>query len=220
MTSFDAIHDNDEELSPRQIHGTVEMSPIALPGSVNRVTTMPGSVGGTIREFNNSRRQLGLASAVFNGVWGGSIMVPMHYAPETASGLGYVISFAAGATIVTLFLWLCRLCYHLTRVQPRCSIGAALRSLPSFHLSEMILPGGIAGVLWSLGNVCSMVSVENLGEGVGYSVPQASMLVSGLWGIFWFQEVVGAASRVKWFLAALITIVGILVLGHEHIRER
>lgn len=46
---------------------------------------------------NYSRRNLGCLSALMCGVWGGSILVPMHYATENTSGLGYVISFSIGA---------------------------------------------------------------------------------------------------------------------------
>ena len=51
--------------------------------------------------------------------------------------------------------------------------------------------GILAGTLWSIGNVASMVSVQVLEEAVGYSICQSSLLISGLWGIFWFKEVRG-----------------------------
>ena len=44
-----------------------------------------------------SRRNLGLFSALMCGLWGGSCLVPMHYAKGDTSGLGYVISFSTGA---------------------------------------------------------------------------------------------------------------------------
>ena len=44
-----------------------------------------------------SRRNLGRLSALMCGVWGGSILVPMHYSTGNTSGLGYVISFSTGA---------------------------------------------------------------------------------------------------------------------------
>lgn len=159
------------------------------------------------------RRRLGLAGAVFNGVWGGSIMVPMHYSKRNTGGLGYVISFAIGASIVTLFLWVLRYCYHVVRTG---SFTRAYRSLPSFHIRVMWLPGGIAGTLWSIGNLCSIISVQYLGEAVGYSVTQAAMLTSGLWGIFYFKEVEGCLPISKWFLSASITVAGILLLSYEH----
>ncbi len=164
-----------------------------------------------------SQRTLGLMAAVFNGVWGGSIMVPMHYAPEKAHGIGYVISFAIGATIITICLWIARFAYYY--FYEGMTFHGSYHSLPPFHFKVMWKPGGTAGLLWSIGNLSSMISVQQLGEGVGYSLTQASMLVSGIWGIFYFREVEGCGIRVKWFLSALITIGGILMLSFEHVND-
>ncbi len=164
-----------------------------------------------------SKRTLGLLSAIFNGVWGGSIMVPMHYAPPEAHGTGYVVSFAIGATIITICLWIGRFLYHYAYHKK--SLRSSYDSLPPFHFCVMWKPGGTAGLLWSIGNLSSMISVQYLGEGVGYSLTQASMLVSGIWGIFYFREVEGIGVRVKWFVSALITISGILLLSFEHVDD-
>lgn len=163
--------------------------------------------------YNLSRRRLGLACAVFNGVWGGSIMVPMHYSSGNTTGLGYAISFAIGATVVLIFIWIIRYIFHLGKTR---SFVVAFSCLPSFHLRVMWLPGGVAGGLWSLGNILSMLSVQGLGEGVGYSVVQGSMLVSGLWGLFYYQEVTKRMTRLKWLAAAVLTVSGILLLSYEH----
>jgi hypothetical protein len=37
--------------------------------------------------------------------------VPMQFAPPEASGIGYVVSFAIGASIVTILLWILRFCH-------------------------------------------------------------------------------------------------------------
>mmetsp|Transcript_19841 Transcript_19841/g.36123 ORF Transcript_19841/g.36123 Transcript_19841/m.36123 type:complete len:89 (-) Transcript_19841:177-443(-) len=79
----------------------------------------------------------------------------------------------------------------------------------------MWLPGATAGSLWSLGNVGSIVAVEHLGQGVGYSASQAALLISGFWGIFYFKEVTKPATIGKWFLSAFVAIAGILLLGYE-----
>jgi glucose uptake protein GlcU len=160
-----------------------------------------------------SQRKLGMLAAVFNGVWGGSIMVPMKFAPADANGRGYVISFAIGASIVTLLLWILRYSYYLSRSR---SFVKAYEALPSLHLSVLWFPGALSGTLWSIGNFFSILSVEHLGEGVGYSVVQAAMLVSGLWGIFWFREIVCTTAITYWFISAGLTISGILLLSYEH----
>lgn len=154
----------------------------------------------------------GLASACFNGIWGGSVLVPMHYS-STANGLGFVISFAIGALIITLLLWIFRL---ILRLPQHKSITKAYASLPSFHLQTLFFPGACSGMLWSLGNICSMVSVTYLGEGIGYSVVQGSMVVSGLWGIFLYREVTGFRKTSFWLLSAILALGGILLLSYVH----
>lgn len=161
-----------------------------------------------------NRRVAGLISAFLCGIWGGSIMVPMHFAPEGNGGLGYVISFAVGSALVNICMWMCRYVYNVYLLGG--SILGGYKALPSFHFRVMWRPGMIAGVTWSIGNIASILSVEYLGEGVGYSVVQSAMLISGLWGIFWFKEIRGAATIAKWLVAASITVLSILLLSYEH----
>ena len=80
----------------------------------------------------------------------------------------------------------------------------------------MWLPGFLSGTLYSIGNFASIIATTHLGQGVGYSVCQSSMLVSGIWGIYWFGEVKGAAAIGKWFAVASVTLIGILWLSYEH----
>lgn len=119
------------------------------------------------------KRTLGIFSAMFTGIYGGSIMAPMKYAPPDAKGTHFLISFAIGAAIVNFSIWLIR-CLFL--YQRHGSLSAAYEALPSFHIRKMWLPGSACGILWSIGNFFATISVQSLGEGVGYSVVQASML--------------------------------------------
>lgn len=159
-----------------------------------------------------SRRNLGMLSALMCGLWGGSCLVPMHYSGGDTNGLGYVISFSIGALAVTFLLWILRFSFQLFKLK---SVKKAYEVLPSFHFRVMWLPGATAGSLWSLGNVGSIVAVEHLGQGVGYSASQAALLISGIWGIFYFKEVSKPSIIGKWFLSSFVTIGGILLLGYE-----
>jgi len=169
----------------------------------------------TICDHKIHRRTVGIAAAVFNGIWGGSIMVPMHFSNSTTtSGMGYAISFGIGASIITIILWIFLFVYRL--YQNRWSFEVAYNSLPSFYIKKMWKQGCASGLLWSIGNFGSMICVQQLGEGVGYSVVQAAMLVSGLWGIFYFKEITNWVVIFKWFLSATLTVGGILLLSYEH----
>jgi glucose uptake protein GlcU len=127
-------------------------------------------------------------------------------------GLSYVISFAIGSSLVTVLFWAIRLAVQTKREG---SFTAACQKLPSFHWRKMLLPGIISGVLYSIGNVGSILSVTYLGEGIGMSMVQSCMIVSGVWGIFWFQEIQNMVSIVCWFVSAGITVWSILFLAHE-----
>lgn len=159
-----------------------------------------------------SRRNVGLGCASLCGTWGGSCLVPMHYSTGNTSGLGYVISFSVGASLVTISFWILRFSFHFVRLG---SMREAYEVLPSFHFRVLCVPGALAGSVWSLGNVGSIIAVEHLGQGVGYSSSQSALLVSGMWGMFYFKEVRDALTMTKWFLAAFVTIGGILLLGYE-----
>jgi len=160
-----------------------------------------------------TKRQRGMMAAAFCGIWGGSVMAPMKWCKADTKGTGYLISFAIGASIVTLSLWLIRFLHSAVRYR---SLTAAYFSLPSFHLGVMWKSGGMSGLLWSIGNYFSLIAVLNLGEGVGYPLSQTSILISGLWGIFYFQEVTGVERISKWLISSLLTIFGILLLSYEH----
>eukprot|EP00557_Chaetoceros_sp_GSL56_P006594 CAMPEP_0176487788 /NCGR_PEP_ID=MMETSP0200_2-20121128/6337_1 /TAXON_ID=947934 /ORGANISM="Chaetoceros sp., Strain GSL56" /LENGTH=398 /DNA_ID=CAMNT_0017884677 /DNA_START=110 /DNA_END=1303 /DNA_ORIENTATION=- len=134
-------------------------------------------LGGKIRL---SRRQLGIVGAIINGVWGGNNMIPLHYARKQGFvGGGYLISYSCGSMIVTILIWLLRYVYNLYLVD--FDSVKAYNALPSFHLREMWLAGFISGTLYSIGNFCSILAVTSLGQGVGYSLVQTSMLASGIW---------------------------------------
>lgn len=163
-----------------------------------------------------SRRNLGIIGAVINGAWGGNNVIPMHYAKAQGFyGAGYLISFSCGAMIVTIAMWILRYLFCLYRA--RGDTKQAYDSLPSFHFKEMWLQGFLAGSLYSLGNFCTLITVSILGQGVGFSFIQTSMLISGLWGIFYFNEIQGTAIIVKWLLSSLVTVIGILCLSYEHL---
>lgn len=160
-----------------------------------------------------SRRSLGILSAMFAGTYGGSVMVPMKWAPADAKGMNYLISFATGAATVNLSIWFIRFMYLSCR---RRSLSAGYQALPSLYFAKMWKYGGACGLLWSIGNVFSIFSIQYLGQGVGYSVVQSSILVSGIWGIFYFREVQGTKTIAKWLLSATMAVLGIILLSYEH----
>lgn len=160
-----------------------------------------------------TKRHRGMLAAVFCGVWGGSVMAPMKWCKSDTQGVSYLLSFSIGASIVTISIWIMRYMFYVWQHR---SWSIAYQSLPQLHLRVMWCAGGSSGLLWSIGNFFSLISVMNLGEGVGYPLSQTSILVSGLWGIFYFREVTGWERISRWLLSSLLTIFGILLLSYEH----
>ena len=94
-----------------------------------------------------------------------------------------------------------------------------LRSLPSWHFRQLWCPGLVSGGLLTMGMLGNIISVTHLGQGIGNSITQAKIIVGGLWGIFYFQEVRGIRI-LYWFGSALTTIVGIVWLSAERLAAK
>ena len=92
----------------------------------------------------------------------------------------------------------------------------AIDALPKFHIYDLGIPGIASGTLYSIGNFCSILAVAYLGQGVGFSFCQGQLLVSGSWGVFYFGEIQGIVTRLKWFVSASLAITGIIWLSYEH----
>merc|ERR1712083_259558 len=144
---------------------------------------------------------LGIAAALFNGIWGGANLVPSHYAPF--GGIRFVISFAVGAaianlTLVVIYVFLVK-CIWKTKI-------------PSPQFRVMAVPGFASGSLWSAGNFCSLYAVNTIGQGIGYSLIQSSVIVSGLWGILYYREMSGKPI-LYWSACCAVCIAGVLGLA-------
>jgi hypothetical protein len=163
-----------------------------------------------------TRRQLGLAGATFNGVWGSMNLVPLHFAMrrDGLSGAGYVISYATGSMIVNAAMWILLALYHTYQRHGNWKEGIDM--LPSMHWRQLWLPGLLTGLLYSAGNFGNILAVAFLGQAKGFSVCQMQLFVSGLWGVFYFREIRGREIIVKWFLSAAVAVTGIIWLSYEH----
>mmetsp|Transcript_55666 Transcript_55666/g.166757 ORF Transcript_55666/g.166757 Transcript_55666/m.166757 type:complete len:111 (+) Transcript_55666:1219-1551(+) len=108
-----------------------------------------------------------------------------------------------------------RFCYHLHSLG---SVVAAYDELPAFHVRIMWRPGCLSGFLYSIGNISGILAITALGDFMGYSLGQGSLIVSGLWGIFFYKEVQYIGDLVGWFASAFVMLGGILWLGYEHVQ--
>jgi len=154
--------------------------------------------------YQVSKYQAGLCMAVVNGILASTIMVPLHYAPATTtSGLGYSMSFGIAAVLAVMLFWMLRFMrlasvnfysslMHwvdesrklipsftmLMRIKLD-SLHKGYQQLPSFHLRVMWKAGMTSGVLYSMGNLFGIISIQKLGDFMGYSLNQSSVIISG-----------------------------------------
>lgn len=86
--------------------------------------------------------------------------------------------------------------------------------MPPLHVGTCLLPAVLSGALWAVGNVGGVLAtLQPLGLTVGYPSTQACLLVSGLWGIFYYREVRGTRAIGAFFCAALVVVGGAALLG-------
>ena len=178
------------------------------------VITVNGDVAGVtapeVRTQSEKRRRLvGLGIATCSGIYGGSlpagIKAAQRLAPNQPVGFEFVLSFGIGAAVVTAVAWL----LHFLVLE--CCYGY---KRPDLQLRVMAGPGAVAGLSWSLGNAASVLAVTHLGAGIGYSACQASLVVSGLWGIVVFREVDGIDALV-WLLFAVLCAAALVSLAFQ-----
>jgi Transmembrane family, TMEM144 of transporters len=163
-----------------------------------------------------TRRQLGILGALINGLWGGLNLIPMHFAARDGfRGASFLISYCTGSMLVLVIMWMMYFVHLL--YQKRGAFLDAVEAFPSFHIRAMWRAGLLSGGLYSMGNLSSILAVTYLGQGVGMSMCQGSLFVSGLWGIFYYGEIKGRNVIIKWFLSAAVAVAGILLLNHEHV---
>lgn len=163
-----------------------------------------------------TRHQTGVIGAIINGAWGGLNLIPVHYArrDDGMTGAAFLVSFATGSLIVNTVLWLMLIGYHMHHKKGNWEEVKAV--LPKWHFEQLWRVGLTAGLLYSVGNFSALLAVTYLGQGVGFSFCQLQLLVSGLWGVFYFKEIKGKDRIMKWFMSAGVAVVGIICLSFQH----
>lgn len=140
----------------------------------------------------------GIASAVMAGVFGGLILIPMKF--STIQGLDYLPSMGVGILVALP----CPLLLHL-------AMPVGLAGTSQHHAA--VIPGIASGVIWNVGNACSMIAVKTIGLAVAYPIMQAGLFVAALWGMLLFNELPGTSARVKFVGDGCIVILGVVLLS-------
>ena len=165
-------------------------------------------------DSKTTNRLWGILGASIDGIYGGSVMVPLHYA-HNSQGLAFLPSFAIGCSTILMLAWIVR--WYWASRQTGGSWYRAWHQLPSLHITTVGPYAILAGLIWSVGNVACILSVQFLGQGLGYSIVQSQLLIAGLWGVVYYKEIDNSSQIRLWFVSALVTVIGIVILSQQHI---
>lgn len=158
---------------------------------------------GRVRAAWSSSVGRGVFAAVLIGLLNGSFLVPYKMArqDDQAQGIDYVFPFAASSLLVTLLA--CAVYYGM--VQGR---------RPRLHVEAVAGPALLTGLLWSIGNVCSIYAVQLLGLSVGFPLVQCQLVVSTAWALLYYKEApTSAASTATFAGSTIVIVVGMMLLA-------
>jgi hypothetical protein len=163
-----------------------------------------------------TKKQLGIAFSLLTGLLSGSSMVPIHFAKAQGfGGLSYMISFGCGSLISNIIIWVVYFLFSYSQQAPGGSFENVCKNMPPVKFLQMWRLGLAAGSLLSAGMFAAIMANTYLGQGVGNSLVQLKIFISGMWGIFFFKEIQEKSQIVKWFLSALLCVASILCLSYE-----
>lgn len=171
---IDMTHAKDETESPLLISSGTELNTTII----NQQSDKPWAEG--------------IAWAVVTGACGGSVLVPMHYAPAYAQGLAFIPSFGTGAIIAAPVIAAIFFIYE----------GA----VPYTHWRICLPVGLVSGTLFNISNSLAIVAIPSLGYAVAYPILQCALFVAGVWGIVAFEEIKG--SQIVVFFGSGLVLLG------------
>lgn len=172
--------------------GVLNMQDGALD-SRTRIITPPAEAPRSSSEWLS-----GMICAVCVGLCGGSILVPMHYVPDSRTGLVFVVSFGIGTMVASPIV--CVVCF-LQRGH-----------VPPLHLKDTLLAGLFSGLMYNIGNVLQIIAIPMIGFSIAGPLLQCALFVAGLWGILVFREIRGNAIPV-FFGSGVVLISGAVCLA-------
>lgn len=83
-------------------------------------------------------------------------------------------------------------------------IGASFFALRKTKVNRAVWKNTLSGLLWGIGNVCMLITVQQIGLAVGFSLSQMGIIISTLGGIFLLGEKKPKKSSNMWFLVACL----------------
>lgn len=93
-------------------------------------------------------------------------------------------------------------------------IGASLFALRKTTVDRYVWKNTLSGLLWGVGNVCMLITVQQVGLAVGFSLSQMGIIISTLGGIFILGEKKTKKELLYVVIGCLLVIIGGVLLGY------
>ncbi|KAF1300607.1 MULTISPECIES: GRP family sugar transporter [Enterococcus] len=93
-------------------------------------------------------------------------------------------------------------------------LGAVLFTLRKIQYDKFVWRNTTSGLLWGIGNVCMLMTVQVVGLAVGFSLSQMGIIISTLGGIFLLGERKTKKEMIYVVLGCLFVIFGGILLGY------
>lgn len=92
-------------------------------------------------------------------------------------------------------------------------IGASFFALRKTKVNRAVWKNTLSGLLWGIGNVCMLITVQQIGLAVGFSLSQMGIIISTLGGIFLLGEKKTKKEFKYVVFGCLLVIFGGILLG-------
>lgn len=92
--------------------------------------------------------------------------------------------------------------------------GAFVFSYGRLTIDKYVWRNTASGLLWGIGNICMLLSIQSIGLAVGFSLSQMGIIISTLGGIFILGERKTKKELVYVIMGCLFVIFGGMILGY------
>ncbi|MGM0214746.1 GRP family sugar transporter [Enterococcus sp. AZ109] len=93
-------------------------------------------------------------------------------------------------------------------------LGAGLFAFGKTSFDKYVWRNMLSGLLWGVGNICMLLTVQSIGLAIGFSLSQMGIIISTLGGIFLLGEHKTKKEMVFVVVGCLLIIAGGFVLGY------
>ncbi|KAJ3435125.1 transmembrane protein [Anaeramoeba flamelloides] len=157
------------------------------------------------------RTIIGVCSCILCGLFNGINLVPLNKMPKKYTPMNYISSFGLGVLSVTLFLFLIYVIINYFQKPKKRYLTKQNCNLSL--IKKAILPGMASAFLWTTAEIMAVYANTVLTMSVGFGLTNLNCLISNLWAILFFKEIVDKKSITIYSISVAILLAGAVILG-------